>query len=80
MLIAFRQRFFATELLYLRILKVKVILLGDCELPITISILACALADNRSRNEIDLLSALFTQLGDTLATIAIQNENNNSQN
>lgn len=52
--------------------------MSDCKLPITISVLACAIADNRSSDEIDLLGALFTQLGDTLATIAAQGSSNDS--
>lgn len=33
---------------------------------------AAAMAEGRSGDEISLLAAVFTQLGDTLATIALQ--------
>ncbi len=35
-----------------------------------ITALASALADGRNTDEIDLLSSIFLQIGDTLATIA----------
>lgn len=37
-----------------------------------VTALAAALAEGRSAEELNLLSAVFTQLGDTLATIAAQ--------
>lgn len=43
-----------------------------CELPITISALACCLAEDKSPEEITLLSSILMQLADTLATIAAQ--------
>lgn len=36
----------------------------------TITAIAVALAERKESQEIDLLAAIFTQLGDTLATIA----------
>jgi len=48
--------------------------MNECGLPVTISVLACAIADNKSSDEISLLAAIFTQLGDTLATIATQRD------
>lgn len=38
--------------------------------PITVGALATAIAQNRSEEDIVLLAALFTQLGDSLALIA----------
>lgn len=47
----------------------------SCEFVTFISALACAIAEGRTEEEIDLLSAIFTQLGDTLATISTFNSN-----
>ena len=44
----------------------------SCNLIMTISALACNLAKGKTADEIELLSAVFSQLGDTLATIAAQ--------
>ena len=43
--------------------------MDSCEFVIFISTLACSIAKNRSAEEIDLIAAVFTQLGDTLGTI-----------
>ena len=37
-----------------------------------ISAIACCIADGRSADEIALISSIFSQLGDTLDTIAAQ--------
>lgn len=42
----------------------------SCELAISISTLACCIADGKSSEEIALVSSIFMQLGDTLATIS----------
>ncbi len=42
----------------------------SCEFVTFISTLACTIAQNKSQDEVQLLAAFFTQLGDTLATIA----------
>lgn len=42
------------------------------ELAAAITTLAVVLAKDKSTNEIELLAAVLTQLGDTLATIAAQ--------
>ena len=42
------------------------------ELITLVTALAAAISDGKSENEITLLSLIFTQLGDTLATIAFQ--------
>lgn len=44
--------------------------MGSCEFVTLISSLACAIAQDKSAEELTLLGAFFTQLGDTLATIA----------
>lgn len=46
--------------------------MNSCGLTIGISVLANALADNLTDNELGLLSTVFSQLGDTLATILAQ--------
>ena len=43
--------------------------MNPCELTAVVSTLALVIAND---DELDLLSAIFTQLGDTLATISIQ--------
>ena len=42
----------------------------SCELALSISTLACCIAEGKSPEEIALISSIFMQLGDTLATIA----------
>lgn len=44
----------------------------SCNLAFAISALACELAKGKTSDEINLLSAFFSQLGDTLDTIAAQ--------
>lgn len=44
----------------------------SCELIMSISALACCIAQERSVDEISLLASIFSQLGDSLATIAAQ--------
>lgn len=48
--------------------------MNGCELNLTISALACAIAKDKSVEELSLLSLFFTQLGDSLATIVGGNE------
>ncbi len=40
-----------------------------------ISLLACEIAKDKTPEEIGILSAFFTQLGDTLATLALFKDN-----
>lgn len=47
--------------------------MDGCSLNLTISTLACALAKGKTSDELALLSAFFTQLGDSLETIAAGN-------
>ena len=42
----------------------------SCELALSISTLACCIAEGNSPEEIVFFSSIFMQLGDTLATIA----------
>ena len=42
--------------------------MNSCELTVSVT----ALAAGRSQEELSLLAAVLTQLGDTLATIAVQ--------
>lgn len=46
--------------------------MNSCELTASVTALANALACGRSADEVNLLSAVLVQLGDTLATIAAQ--------
>lgn len=46
--------------------------MNACELTASITAIANSLACNRSIEELNLLSSVFMQLGDTLATIAAQ--------
>ena len=46
--------------------------MNACEMSASITALANILAGSMSREELDLLGAILTQLGDTLATIAVQ--------
>lgn len=49
--------------------------MNSCEFVTFISALANIIAENKTQNEINLLSAFFTQLGDTLATISLFDSN-----
>ena len=46
--------------------------MNSCELTVSVTALANVLAAGRSEEELSLLAAVLTQLGDTLATIAVQ--------
>lgn len=45
--------------------------MSGCEIVNLVSILSCAIAKDRKTEEIELLAAILVQLGDSLATIAI---------
>ena len=49
--------------------------MNPCAFVNFISLLACEIAKDKSQDEIAILSAFFTQLGDTLATLAALNDN-----
>ena len=46
--------------------------MDPCELSVSITATAITIASKLSNDELDLASAIFTQLGDTLATISAQ--------
>lgn len=50
------------------------IFMNNCELTYLISTLACAIAKDKNSSELTLIAATFTQLGDSVATIAIQKQ------
>ena len=45
--------------------------MNSCAFVNFISLLACEIAKDKSQDELAILAAFFTQLGDTLATLAI---------
>lgn len=54
--------------------------MNECSFVYAITAAAQALAQGRSTDEVNILSAYFTQLGDTLATIAaLKAESANNQ-
>lgn len=55
--------------------------MNSCELVTLISTISCAIAKGKTINEINLLSTIFTQIGSSLATIAVaQNNTTNNTN
>jgi len=48
--------------------------MNECELVIFVSYIACSLAKCLSEDELALLSAVFVQLGDTIATMLTKRE------
>lgn len=44
----------------------------SCDLVLSISALACCIAEGKTAEEIGMISSVLVQLGDTLATIAAQ--------
>lgn len=50
--------------------------MDECELVTLVSAIACAISKGCSDDELALLSAVFSQLGDTLATIISRRELN----
>jgi hypothetical protein len=46
----------------------------SCELVLSITALACTISNCCPKEELPVLAAIFTQLGDTLATILVQEE------
>lgn len=46
--------------------------MNACELTLSITILANAIASKVTDEELELLAVIFTQLGDTLTTISVQ--------
>lgn len=52
--------------------------MNSCEVVANITAIACAISKDKTNEELEVLSSLFTQLGDTLSTIATLNEACNS--
>lgn len=50
------------------------IIMNSCTFINFISLLACDIAKDKTPEEVSILAAFFTQLGDTLATLAILND------
>lgn len=48
--------------------------MNGCELNLTVSALACAIAKGKTNDELTILSVFFNQLGDALETIQAGNE------
>jgi dolichol kinase len=48
--------------------------MSECELVVLVSSVACAISKCCSTDDLSILSAVFTQLGDTLATIITKRE------
>lgn len=48
--------------------------MNPCELASVVTALAAAMTKGKTTREINQLAVIFTQLGDTLATIAFQKE------
>lgn len=46
----------------------------SCEFVTFISSIACAISQTCSSEELSLIGAIFTQLGDTLTTLALHDE------
>ena len=45
--------------------------MNSCELVTFVSTVSCVIADCTEEENLELLAAIFTQLGDSLATIAV---------
>lgn len=54
--------------------------MNPCEIVTLVSAISCAIAKNRSVEELNILSAIFTQIGDSLTTIAVTRSPINSNN
>ncbi len=53
--------------------------MDPCAVNMTVSALACAIAEGKNAEEINALGAFFSQLGDSLETIAAFNALNTNQ-
>lgn len=51
-------------------------MMQPCELVTFISTISCIIAKDKTEDEIEELSVIFSQLGDTLATIAVSMNRN----
>ena len=53
--------------------------IDPCAVNMSISAIACGIAEGKSNDEINALGAFFSQLGDSLETIAAFNDLNNQK-
>jgi hypothetical protein len=53
-------------------------IMKSCELVLTISAIACTITECCDKEELPIIAAFFTQLGDTIATIIANNELTNT--
>lgn len=53
--------------------------MNSCELITFVTAIACQIAQDNTTDEVEVLGAIFTQLGDTLTTIAINNNNKSKE-
>lgn len=53
--------------------------MNSCELTVSVTVLANTIACQLSDEDLELTAAVFTQLGDTLATIAVQRSRTDKQ-
>lgn len=51
--------------------------MDECELITLVTVVACSISKSCSDDEISVLAAVFTQLGDTLATILTKRDLDN---
>ena len=51
-------------------------MMQPCEIVTFISAISCVIAKDKTSDEIEELSVIFSQLGDTLATIAVSMDRN----
>lgn len=49
---------------------------NECDLAIFISVVACAISQSSSEEELEWLTAVLTQLADTFDTILVQRQRN----
>lgn len=54
--------------------------MDECELVTLVSLVACSISKCCSTDEISILAAVFSQLGDTLSTILTKRELDNNNN
>ncbi|MDO4283415.1 MAG: hypothetical protein Q4D02_07235 [Clostridia bacterium] len=52
--------------------------MNSCEIVSLISAISCAIAKGRTTDELNILSAIFTQIGDSLTTIAVTRTTSNT--
>lgn len=53
--------------------------MSSCELVTAVTAIACGISKCFPSEELEIIAAVFTQLGDTLATITVANANANNK-